>query len=247
MPLVNEAEVEETLLVRREDGAIRGLVVLLGLGRRRGERGKDGLGAAGDELGVAEALVVSGIAKELGRVVEEGGEAALVNVDLGGQGLPVAVGSLVEGDDEVIDGLGLGRGLAENYAVSSKRSSVLVGGQPGKLLDLFGGGKRGVARAMAGCIASCWAAGYIPADEVSIAFLLVRQGVKVLLNLEADDCWGRVGKVLGQLLGVHCAKGSQLACWKGGSGLGQSTRGSRRQCQVEQSRKWRSGRERDSH
>ena len=44
---------------------------------------------------------------------------------------------------------------------------------------------------------------HLLADKVSIALLLVRQGVKVLLDLEPDDRRRGIGQVLGEFLGVH--------------------------------------------
>jgi hypothetical protein len=119
--LVGKAEVQETLLVGREDGAIGGLVVLLGVGGGRGKRRKDRLVASREELGVSEALVVAAVAEELGSVLQESREALFVDAGLVRKGFPVPASGFVQGKNEVIDVLGLGRDLTENNAVAGKR------------------------------------------------------------------------------------------------------------------------------
>lgn len=48
-----------------------------------------------------------------------------------------------------------------------------------------------------------WSYLHLLADKVSIALLLVRQGVKVLLDLKPDDRRRGIGQVLREFLGVH--------------------------------------------
>jgi len=120
VPLVGIAEVEQAGLVGAEDGAIGSLVVLLGLGGGGRQGSKGTLITSGDELGVAEALVVAAVAEELGSILEELGKLCLIDAGLLRQALPVAAGGLVKADDEVIDGLGLGGDLSEDDTVPSE-------------------------------------------------------------------------------------------------------------------------------
>ena len=98
---------EEAGLVGREDGAVGGLVMALRLGGRGGQGGHIALLAAGDELGVAEALVVAAVPEELDGVLEEQGQVGLGNAGLLGEALPVSLAAFVQSNDEVVNGLGL--------------------------------------------------------------------------------------------------------------------------------------------
>lgn len=50
----------------------------------------------------------------------------------------------------------------------------------------------------------------ILADEVSISLLFIREGLKVLLNLQSNHGRGLVGKIVDQLLSVHVGRKSLL-------------------------------------
>lgn len=43
----------------------------------------------------------------------------------------------------------------------------------------------------------------VPADEVSISLLFLRQGVEVLLDLKPHHARGRISKIVAKILGVH--------------------------------------------
>lgn len=70
---------------------------------------------------------------------------------------------------------------------------------------------------------------------MSVALLLVRQGGKVLLDLEPDDRGRGVGEVLRELLGVHVEESAGLLQLRegntssgGGEGGGSRSQGRRR-------------------
>ena len=124
VPLVREAEVHEPQLGRvGVQRARRTLEQLLRLRGRRGQLLEGGGREARDELGVAEALVVADVAEELRGVLEE-----VLDVIAGDAGLPVelapvAAADLVQGQDEVEDGLGLGADLAQHDARAQEGGS----------------------------------------------------------------------------------------------------------------------------
>lgn len=107
-----EAQVQRRRVIGAEDGAFGGLVELGGL-RGCGRKGSDALrGASGDELGVTKALVVASVPEEHGSVLEEVSELGLVNTGLLTESAPVAIAALVQGQNQVIDGLRLWGELA---------------------------------------------------------------------------------------------------------------------------------------
>ena len=109
-----------------KDASIGRLIKAFSLLLLSSELLKDLLGATGDELGVAEALVVSSIAEKLCGVFEKVLDVLVCDTSLLAQGLPVAGACTVESDDEIVDGLGLWRHLAKGDAGAGECGSVMV-------------------------------------------------------------------------------------------------------------------------
>jgi hypothetical protein len=117
---------QQTGLVRREDGSFGGSIVALG---SRGYLGKSGEGllvASREKLGISEALVVSTIAEELGGILQESGKLIIAYTGLGRQCLPVTVTSFVKLDDELENVFGLWRCLAQNNTITRKGRPVCM-------------------------------------------------------------------------------------------------------------------------
>jgi hypothetical protein len=51
------------------------------------------------------------------------------------------------------------------------------------------------------------------ANEMSISLLLIRQGLKVLLDLQPHDARRGIGQVAAEFLGVHGASESKKPSW----------------------------------
>lgn len=177
-----------------EDGTISGLVGFGGL-RGGGSQGSNSLiAAARNELGVSKTLVVTRVAKEHSSILKEGGKLGFINTSFFAKRVPITGARLMERNNQVIYGLGLGRKLSQNNSGSSKRSprhyeiSIVLVILPAYLES----GKRARDRQH-----------NLLANKVGISLLLITQRLEVLLNLEADDRWRLVRQIVLKLLGFH--------------------------------------------
>lgn len=117
---VDEAEMQLARLIMTEDAAV-GRLVKLGRLRRGGSKCGDSLFAASrEELGIAKALIVSIVTKEHGGILQEAGNFGLLYTSLLTQSIPVAIGALVQGQDEVVNWLRLWGDLSKNNSGASK-------------------------------------------------------------------------------------------------------------------------------
>jgi hypothetical protein len=113
-------------IVARKDGVLELLVEAQRLLGRGGQRLELAGLQARHELGVAEGLVVAEVSEELRGVVQVGVELLLRQPGFFGERLVVAFAVLVQGDDEIVDGLRLGRELAEDDARAGEAGSVTI-------------------------------------------------------------------------------------------------------------------------
>ena len=113
-------------IVARKDGVLELLVEA----QRRLGRGGQRLQLAGlqarHELGVAKGLVVAEVSEELRSVVQVGVELLLRQPGFFGERFVVALAVLVQGNDEIVDGLRLGRELAEDDARAGEAGSMRI-------------------------------------------------------------------------------------------------------------------------
>lgn len=194
MAAFGETHVHDARVVGAEDGTIGSSVELGSFGGCGGQGGDGSLSASGDKLGVSEGLVVAHITEELGSILEEQGGLGLFNAGLVAQRSPVATRGFVEGNDQVIYGLRLGRVLAQTNPGTSKGSPVTRGATV--LANATAEREQGQMKETSD-------GRHLLADKVSIALLLVGQGLKVRLNLEPDNRGRVVGEEVGEFLGVH--------------------------------------------
>lgn len=105
--ILGESKMHDGRVRGAEDSSIGSLVELVGF-QRGGSQGRHTLLAtSGNELGVTEALVVASVAEEHDSILEESGHLFLVDASLHSESSPVASRGVVEGNNEVIDGLRL--------------------------------------------------------------------------------------------------------------------------------------------
>lgn len=123
MPLLRKAQVHQILSLRPKDPPLRSIIKLLRLLILRRQRCKRRLRCPGYELRVSESLVVSAVAEELRRVLEEVLQVLGAYARAGGVGGPVAGTGAVEGEDEVVDGFAFRGDLAEDDAGAGEGGS----------------------------------------------------------------------------------------------------------------------------
>ena len=66
------------------------------------------------KFGIPKTLVIAKIAQKLSCILEKVLQLVIINVSFLGQMSPVTFAMLVQGDDEIVNGLGLWRYLTEN-------------------------------------------------------------------------------------------------------------------------------------
>ena len=114
------------------------------------------------------------------------------------QGGPVAGGSLVEGDYEVVDRLGFGGDLAEGDTCACKGGSILPSANILKIVPQsfipFQNPKPSSIR---------FVEGGLPANKMSISFLLFIQCLKMLLDHQVNRTRRGIRKEVLELLGIH--------------------------------------------
>ena len=156
--------------------------------RGHGSEGAQQLGRQSrHELGVAERLVVAAIAEELGSIVEVVLQLVIAEAGLLRKLCVVTVAVLVEGDYEVIDGLCLGRDLAEYDAGACERGTMA----------LLAATIRTV------CKDSPRNGSNSHGEVVRVELLLVAQRLKVWLDGEGNNGRRAVGQILFYSFGVH--------------------------------------------
>lgn len=135
-----------------------------------------------NELGITKALVIPRIAEELGGIIEERLDFCLRETGFRGCLLPVAVAVVVQGNDEVVDVLGLRADLSKDNSRTGEASSETV-----KLA----------------CYFQCLHIRNIHRDVVGVELLFLVQCFKVGLDGQRDNCWRAVCQVMGEYVVVH--------------------------------------------
>jgi hypothetical protein len=120
------SEVQLRNILARKDGVLELLVEAQRLLGRGGQRLQLAGLQARHELGVAEGFVVAEVSEELRSVVQVGVELLLRQPGFFGERIVVAFAVLVQGNDEIVDGLGLGRELAEDDTRAGEAGSVTM-------------------------------------------------------------------------------------------------------------------------
>jgi hypothetical protein len=122
--LIRKPQVHNPLLVTREDRAIGLDVVGLRLLRRRCQSIKNLFRAPRNKLGIPKPLVVTAVAQELRRVLEEVLQVGRGDACFLAKCLKVPRARAEQAEDKIVDRFGFGRYLAQCYAGACEGGSV---------------------------------------------------------------------------------------------------------------------------